>query len=146
MKRQLGLAGGCRAGLLWLGVLGLGCEGGLTPESVTGPVGTAERHIVAEQPGGVAEAVWRWYGDPDIAKSSYASPVWYHPGGGSIVCSSTMIGPNLMLTAGHCGWGNTLTLSFLTYAADDNAAKRFEDFTCQAMLSTWHSSDLNLYY
>lgn len=147
MQGNHGVRCGKPAGLLLLlGLLGGGCDGGLAADGSPGALATRAQPIAAEQPSGVAEAVWRWYGDPDIAKSSYASPVWFMPGGGTIICSSTMIGPNLMVTAAHCGEPDSLTLSFLTYAADDNTAKRFEDFTCKVLLSTWHSSDLALYY
>ncbi|MFY2562425.1 PAN domain-containing protein [Corallococcus terminator] len=141
MKRLRGVLGCCGSALLlWA------CGGGETGEAPGGGLGTRTQPIVAEQSGGVAEAVWRWYDDPDIAKSSYASPVWYQPGGGTIICSASMIGPNFMLTAGHCGAPANVTLSFLTYGQDNNTAKRFEDFNCKMLYSTWHSSDLVLYH
>ncbi|QSQ11001.1 PAN domain-containing protein [Myxococcus landrumensis] len=141
MRRLRGILMGCGGTLLLAACGGSGPSG--EPD---GEVGTRTLPIVAEQPGGVAEAVWRWYDDPDIAKSSYASPVWFDLGGGFIHCSAAMIGPNFMLTAAHCGGLPELTLSFLTYAEDNNTAKRFEDFNCKLLYNTWHSSDLSLYF
>ncbi|AGC42351.1 hypothetical protein MYSTI_01002 [Myxococcus stipitatus DSM 14675] len=141
MRRLRGILLSC-GGALWLAA----CGSGGTSQEPDGALGAQALPIIAEQPGGIAEAVWRWYDDPDIAKSSYASPVWFDLGGGSIRCSAAMIGPNFMLTAAHCGAPTQLTLSFLTYAEDSNTAKRFEDFNCKMLYNTWHSSDLALYF
>ncbi|MFY1828152.1 PAN domain-containing protein [Myxococcus fulvus] len=108
--------------------------------------GTRAQPIVAEQPDGVAEAVWRWYDDADLARASYASPVWVHPLSENILCSATMVGPNFMLTAAHCGLVPDIVLRFVTYGEDRHTAMRAEDFACHALYSTWHSSDLALYH
>lgn len=129
----------------------LGC--GMPEESTAAPeaapeLGTQSQQILAEQWGGVAEAVWRWYGDPEVLRSSYASPALFFVGGGGIFCSASMIGPNMLMTAAHCGETPEITASFLTYASNSSgaAAKRWEDFRCKSLVSTWHSSDLVLYY
>lgn len=101
--------------------------------------------LSSEHLGGVADAVWRHYSDPEVAKSSYASPALFVPGGGQVRCSAAMIGPNILLSAAHCGLG-PWTASFLQYPHQDNADKNFEDFSCAHLVNTWHSSDLALYF
>jgi hypothetical protein len=56
--------------------------------------------IALERRGGTAERVFWQYDDPDIARSSYTAVTRYAPNG-SFVCSGTMIGPNVVMTAGH---------------------------------------------
>ncbi|AKF84867.1 hypothetical protein MFUL124B02_05590 [Myxococcus fulvus 124B02] len=138
MERLRGILG-CVGGALCLWA----CEGAQAPVDDSG---TRAQPIVAEQPDGVAEAVWRWYDDADFARASYASPVWVHPISENILCSATMVGPNFMLTAAHCGLVPDIVLRFVTYGEDRHAAMRTEDFACHALYSTWHSSDLALYH
>src|SRR3712207_604910 len=78
----------------------LGC--GVPEKSTVAPegaadLGTQSQQIRAEQWGGVAEATWRWYGDPEVLRSSYASPALFFVGGGGIFCSASMIGPNMLM-------------------------------------------------
>ena len=61
--------------------------------------------IATEQPGGVAERVYLHYDDADVAMRSYAAVNLVVPGGNPY-CSGTMIGPNVMMSAGHCGQAN----------------------------------------
>lgn len=128
----------------WIVVL-LAIVAGCGLEAPYETVSSESSPIRSEQPGGVADAIYRHYDNADVAKSSYASPSLFFPGGGSIVCSAAMIGPNLMLTAGHCGFG-PWTASFMLYPHQNTTDKNYEDFHCEYLVSTWHSSDLVLHY
>ena len=92
--------------------------------------------IAQEQPGGVAQRVYFFYEDPDVAMRSYAA---VDIGG----CSGTMIGPNVMMTAGHCG-GPNKNATFRLYTAANTQIT--ESFSCQYLLTTWPDTDLQLYW
>lgn len=101
-----------------------------------------ELPIAAERPGEVEVAV-RMYSDPDIAAVSFASP---RAVGG---CSSTMIGPNLLMTAAHCGPNaETVTYSakFTTFRNGDPENRVSETFACRALINSWPLADLQLSY
>jgi len=102
-------------------------------------IGTGEQELPAEMPGGVAEYVWRRYTtQPDVAMASYALPSF----GG---CNASMVGPNLLMTAAHCGANDSRTATFLTYR-DGGAWADREDFACSYLLQTATDTDLVLYY
>jgi hypothetical protein len=105
-------------------------------------LGEDELPIAAERPGEVEVAV-RMYSDPDVAATSFASP---RATGG---CSSTMIGPNLLMTAAHCGpSADTVTYSakFTTFRDGDPENQVSETFACRALIGSWPLSDLQLSY
>ncbi len=79
--------------------------------------------------------VARQYQRPAVALASYATPVV--PG-----CSATMIGPNTLMTAGHCIQSRRAT--FVTYAEDGTRVS--EDFAIRQMQHTWIDTDLSLRY
>lgn len=108
------------------------------------PVAAASSAILAERPG-LVEAVWKLYSNGEAARVSYASPALFLPGMNSNLCSAAMIGPNILMSAAHCGQAEVLA-SFLGYAANNNTSTVWENFNCHSLLSTWHSSDLVLYY
>lgn len=97
-----------------------------------------ESPIAAEQPGGVAERVYRWYDDDaDVALRSYAL---FKSGSG---CSGTMIGPNVMLTAAHCS-GAPKVAQFRTYSTETNTV--VDDFDCEYLEGNFPEGDVVLFY
>src|SRR5690242_8495699 len=64
--------------------------------------------IAAEHPNGVAQMAPRSYDDGELTRLGYAAP---DVGG----CTGTMIGPNIVYTAAHCG-GTDRQVTFYTYA------------------------------
>jgi len=92
--------------------------------------------IATEQPGGVAERVYFHYENPEVALRSYAAA---DVNG----CSGTFIGPNVMMTAGHCGQGNR-NATFRLYTAA--ATQITEPFSCQYLTHSFADTDLNLYW
>ncbi|MEO8672911.1 MAG: trypsin-like peptidase domain-containing protein [Tahibacter sp.] len=99
------------------------------------------------QPSVIAERAevtyaFRQYGNADFASVSYASPEY---NGG---CSSTMIGPNIVLTAAHCGpaegaANQNANLRFVTYR-DNETQRNQEIFTCRRLIHGWPLHDLSL--
>jgi hypothetical protein len=98
--------------------------------------------IPKEQTGGVADRVYFHYENPDVTMRSYAA-VTLEDTNGSSYCSGTMIGPNVMMTAAHCGQGNTNAV-FRLYTASNT--QMTESFACQYLLHTFSDSDLTLYW
>lgn len=96
-------------------------------------LGTAEDPIVAERPGQV-EYAFRYYRNPFIARTQFASPEY---AGG---CSATMIGPNIVMTAAHCG-GNTtgVPVRFTTYR-NDETERNSETFQCKTLVQGFYVS------
>jgi hypothetical protein len=93
-------------------------------------------NIPREQGNGVAERSYLHYENPDVALRSYAAVDldW---------CSGTMIGPNVMMTAGHCGQGN-VNANWRLYTAANT--QMVESFSCQYLLHTFPNTDLTLYW
>jgi hypothetical protein len=129
---------------VWIGALAWGigaCAGGDGPdlEPIDDPVDRVTQAIAAERPGEV-EYAFRIYGDPDISRTAFASPMW---NGG---CSSTMIGPNFLLTAAHCGpaeaaANQTATATFMTYRSNETE-RNTEMFQCRRLIHGWPRHDL----
>ena len=97
----------------------------------------AEQPISQEQPDGVAEVITRWMDDPEIARVSYAVA--------DSGCTGTMIGPNVLMTAAHCGSGPT-SWSFRVYPAKNITAPVSKSVSCQYLIHTFPDSDLLLFY
>ena len=92
--------------------------------------------IADERPGGVAERVYAQYTqDPDVTLASYAAMKF--PG-----CSGTMIGPNVLLTAAHCG--ASASIKFRVYKSSTLMAT--EIFNCSYLVRTRPDTDLLLEY
>jgi hypothetical protein len=113
---------------------------------LTGLVGCSsspEEHVVltsdpiaTEQTGGIAEGAWRRYArDPIANRFGYAVA---QIGG----CTGTMIGPEVLMTAAHCGNSDTVA-RFTSYPY--GGAARDEYFDCKLLLNTWPDSDLVLH-
>lgn len=95
--------------------------------------------VVMEIPAKV-EYAFRHYGDPNIARVAFASPMW------NSGCSSTMIGPNFVLTAAHCGPtetepDQTRELKFMTYRQNETE-RNIEIFQCRRLIHGWPRTDL----
>lgn len=158
--RQASLVVGC-------GILAWGLElnadvpagdrrGPLAPDQSVSPIGNQpfpdhDRHtdydaaednapsvllISGEQPNGIAERVYYHYSDADIALHAYATA---DIGG----CTGTMIGPNVLMSAGHCG-NQPRTARFYVYPDADT--KLEETFNCEYLLHTFPDMDLVLYW
>lgn len=92
--------------------------------------------IFQEQSNGVAERVYFHYGDPEVALWSFA-----HPNVDG--CTGTMIGPHVLMTAGHCG-GATKTATFMVYESESQRSS--EQVVCEYLLHTFPETDLRLLY
>jgi hypothetical protein len=101
----------------------------------------ASKEIVNEVPG-AAEFTFRHYWDPDVTLTGYAMPVIIT----NDDCSATMIGPNLLLSAAHCGPSDSATAKFLTYATPTPTGLSQEDFKCHFLLQTFADTDLTVYF
>lgn len=105
-------------------------------DAFTGP----QPSIIAER--AEVSYAFRHYGDPELATVSYASPEY----GGN--CSSTMIGPNIVLTAAHCGpaeadANQNARLRFVTYR-NSETQRNEEIFYCRRLIHGWPLHDLAL--
>jgi hypothetical protein len=89
--------------------------------------------IQQERPG-VLERVSFHYDDPDVALWSFA-----HPNVDG--CSGTMVGPQTLMTAGHCG-GAEKTATFIVYGP--NGTRPSESVSCTYLAHTFPDSDIRL--
>jgi len=111
-------------------LLGVSCS--------TDPTATTESAIAQEHANGVAQVASRLYTDPDLTLTSYAVP---DVGG----CTGEMIGPNIMMTASHCG-NNDRPATFWVYRNQDPAHLITEVFNCHILLNTSWKTDVTLHY
>ncbi|MBN9167753.1 MAG: hypothetical protein BGO98_25445 [Myxococcales bacterium 68-20] len=133
---------GCAVALV---AIAAGCSVPTVAEERADPgeeLGRVAQPVAAELPGKV-EYAFRYYGDPKIARVAFASPAW----GG---CSATMIGPNTVLTAAHCGPAEaavfqTGTLTFMTFRANETE-RNIETFQCRRLIHGWPRHDLAVLY
>lgn len=107
--------------------------GGLLASVLLGQPAIAQ--VALEFPGVVGRAV-QVYGDPDQARTSYAAV----DRAGS--CSGAMIGPNIMLTAGHCN--QTSAVDFTLYPSPSQ--RQVERFSSRQLLHTFIDTDIVLRY
>jgi hypothetical protein len=126
-------------GVMAVGVAACGAGDGLDLQEASDPVSRVAQAVAAERPGEV-EYAFRRYGDPDIARVAFASPMW---NGG---CSSTMIGPNFVLTAAHCGPAEAApnqngALTFMTFR-NNETERNTEMFQCRRLIHGWPRHDL----
>jgi hypothetical protein len=137
--------------LVSVGACVAACSAAPVDETVSSTQAPLDKeHIGAGYAPHEAELVWREYGEnQDITQASYAAP--------SVDgCSASMIGPNILMTAGHCGfWDASGNLpdknaTFKTYRFERSAGANTETFRCHPLLSTWGSRsaayDLALMY
>ncbi len=100
-------------------------------------------HIATEtaSANGGVRRVTDYYLNPLYAETSYATPDI--PG-----CSATMIGPNMLITAAHCGADGNLTLDATgrVYRERDLLQPQTEVFDCNLLFHTFPETDLAIYH
>ncbi len=120
-------------------VLLLACAGPDEGDSLEATDTVDEPRIATENPNGSpAEIIARRYlVDPDVTAVSYAAT--------GIVggCSATLIGPNLVLTAAHCGFKSHL-FGFQTYRERDPLRAERETVQCNPLYQTFADTDMLL--
>lgn len=99
---------------------------------------------IAEETPGIWEGVQRvtnYYHVPRYAEAAWASPD--SPG-----CSSTMIGPNLLMTAAHCSADSTIEMAVQgrVYRDRDLGQRLQESFDCSLLFHTFPETDLAIYH
>ena len=101
--------------------------------------------IATERCDGIAERVYWDYTDPDVAMRSYAAVDRLYG------CSGTMIGPNIMMTASHCG--DSVGARFPVYVSiagscggTDPGVRQLEDFPADNLINTFPDTDITLAY
>lgn len=99
--------------------------------------------VMGETPGvwkGVRR-VTNYYLTPRYAEASWASPDV--PG-----CSATMIAPNLLMTAAHCGADSTTQMQVQgrVYRDRDLGQKFQDNYDCSLLLHTFPETDLAIYH
>jgi hypothetical protein len=126
------------SGCILAAAFGLGCsyEGEESPDRASFPV--------QKELAGKVEFAFRHYSDPDVARSAFATPMW------NFGCSSTMIGPHILLTAAHCGPAEAATeqigiANFTTYRASENE-QNTEGYACRRLIHGWPRHDLALMF
>lgn len=92
---------------------------------------------IAREIAGTVDMAFRRYGEPETARVSFATPTI--PG-----CSATMIGPNFMMSAAHCGDATQVT--FGTTRNDDPRGLVSETFPCRMLLGAFPRVDIELYW
>lgn len=98
-----------------------------------------ELRIAKENPDGhVAEVIARRYlDDPDITMTSYAAT-------GSVYnCSGILIGPNIVLSAAHCGYYDQV-FAFFGYRFQTPNGRRLQHVSCSPLYQTFSDTDMIL--
>ena len=107
------------------------------------PTTSTTEALTAERDGTVIFSAENRTVDYNRTFRGYAASVRYN---GNATCSAAMIGPNVMMTASHCGSGDA-TIDFLVHRANDKYATfRSDRFSCQRLLRLHDDTDLMLYY
>jgi hypothetical protein len=136
-----------RRGAALLPIFGVGLAAGCGPAQGADPVAddevvTAQEPLTREIPGEV-ELLSRFrFTNPELTLRGYASSVttWS-------MCSGAMIGPSILMTAGHCGRTDVnVPLAFTVYPYTDPYKSATETFACRSLVSLFADSDLHLMY
>jgi len=123
---------GCRGRGALVAALLAGCSpGGDRSNTAQG-----QQAIASEQPNDVAQLAPRLYTSADVTRAGYAVP---DVGG----CTGEMIGPNMLMTAAHCG-DNDKTATFYTYRNQSPSEQSTESFYCHILLDTFPHTDIAL--
>lgn len=93
--------------------------------------------VQSEQPG-VVELAARYYGNPAIARTSFAAAKL------DVGCSGMMIGPTTLMTASHCGAGDYTAVTFTGYRGAASNFRSTETYTCRYLYQTFDDTDLTL--
>lgn len=116
-------------------VFGAGCS---SAPSQTESIAALEQHIASEHGAGVAQAAPRLYRSPDVTLTGYAIPA-------TAGCTAEMIGPNVMMTAAHCGDGDPIA-TFFAYRDEDPMSLVTESFSCHILINTFWATDITLHF
>jgi hypothetical protein len=138
-----------RVALIALALASAACsaEGGLASGSADESVASAEQALTQERDGTV---VFNWeHRTADFNRTfrAYAASVRINHNSGT-VCSGSLIGPNMLMSASHCGpMGQDVTLEILS----NRGASKYtnfvrENFTCTPIMRTFQDTDLMLYF
>ncbi|MBK8255825.1 MAG: hypothetical protein IPK82_24560 [Polyangiaceae bacterium] len=127
-----------------------GCIDGTPAESDESQVDSGqEEELIAEAESGLASemtinsnqrivyAAGQYYSQPDVAVNQWAE-------GSTAVCNGVLIGPNVFLSAAHCGAGGPVT--FRTYRDGGTAVSNTETFNCSYMIQTFNDTDASVHY
>ena len=130
---------------LWASACGLllasGCAlpAGEDEELEPGDEGEIEQQLPAEMTSGSAAITYasrQYYTDPDVSVNQWAEASF-----NGTSCNGVMIGPNVYLTAAHCGAPTNVQIRFRTYRNGSTTVSDTETFTCNAMLQTFNDTD-----
>ena len=91
---------------------------------------------------GTADHITRFYNDAELVRQSHAVADY----GG---CGGALIGPNLFMTAAHCGVpsdNGARNIRILLYPGGDRNAPVTDQFQCQRILDTFPDTDMLLMY
>jgi hypothetical protein len=107
------------------------------------PEGTSVEALTRERSGTVIFAAQNRLADYNRTMRAYAASVLYQGNG---LCSGAMIGPNVFMTASHCGSGDA-TIHFLAHTAVEKyTTAQLDSFPCQRLLRMHDDTDLMLYF
>jgi hypothetical protein len=106
--------------------------------------GTLVLPVADEIPGQATRTYFQYLSNPEIAQRSWAAIVLQGNKGGTgrSLCSGIMIGPNMMLTAAHCGAEWVSGAKFIAYTSP--TTKIEESFVCGTLLFGWPETDIDL--
>lgn len=100
--------------------------------------------LTNEIEGQATRTYFEYLSHPEIAQRSWAAIVLQGNKGGaaSSICSGIMIGPNMMLTASHCGAEWISGVKFIAYTTP--TVKIEDSYPCRTLLFGWPETDVTL--
>ncbi len=103
---------------------------------------------IADETGSINNGVRRitpYYTNKQWSSASYASPRIVAD---DVTCSATMIGPNLLMTAAHCGVDPDPDAEVFTrvYRERDITMAQQEDYECHLLFHTFPETDLAIFH
>lgn len=120
-------------------------------EDLLAPAGSDEPVTIADETGSIDNGVRRitpYYTNKQWSSTSYASPRIQTPGS---MCSATMIGPNLLMTAAHCrvepaNPDAAATVYTRVYRERDITLAQQEAYSCKLLFHTFPETDLAIFH
>ena len=100
--------------------------------------------LTTEVEGQAARTFFQYLSQPEMAQRSWAAVVLQGNKNGPArsICSGIMIGPNMMLTAAHCGAEWISGVKFIAYTTP--TAKIEDAYPCRSLLFGWPETDVTL--